>query len=212
MSTEPIVPASVSPPKPAPVRAVRVEYVAFQDVAEHREFRFRVHEIEGPTERRVRVAVAAFAGRVRLQDGPDVCYQKLLQTLAEADVTSLETITMEDADLARYAEAHTKAPKHRSWSSTSAATPAAPREHVGTPAPERRAEAIVAVPVLQGGQRVRHAVYGLGVMSAPSGAHTTIHFDVDGPKRFVTAILAVDVLSTPQTWETGPRGKNRLCS
>jgi hypothetical protein len=212
MSTEPIVPASVSPPKPAPVRAVRVEYVAFEDVAEHREFRFRVHEIEGAIERRVRVAVAAFAGRVRLQDGPDVCYQKLLQTLAQADVTSLETITVDEADLARYAEAHTKAPKHRSWSSTSPATPVAPREHVGTPAPARRADPVVAVPAPQGGQRVRHAVYGLGVMSAPTGVHTVIHFDEDGPKRFVTAILAVDVLSTPHTWETGPRGKNRPCS
>jgi hypothetical protein len=81
------------------------------------------------------------------------------------------------------------------------ATPA--RERAAVPAPE---------PVLQGGQRVRHAVYGLGVMSAPTGAHTVIHFDEDGPKRFVTAILAVDVLSEPQTWETGPRGKNRPCS
>ena len=212
MSAEPIVPASVSPPKAAPVRAMRVEYVDFQDVAEHREFRFRVHAIEGPIERRVRVAVSAFAGRVRLQDGPDVCYQKLLQTLAAADVTSLETITVDEADLARYAEAHTKAPKHRSWPATSPATPVAPREHAGTPAPARRAEPVVAVPVLQGGQRVRHAVFGLGVMSAPTGVHTVIHFDEDGPKRFVTAILAVDVLSTPHTWETGPRGKNRPCS
>ena len=209
MSAQPLAPPPVSTPR-TPVRVVRVEYVDFQDVAEHREFRFRVHGLEGVTQRRLRVAVAAFAGRVRLQDGPDVCYQKLLQTLAAADVTSPEMITVDEADLARYADEHTKPPKHRSWSATPA-TAVAPLEHPGPRASERPVAAGPA-PVLQGGQRVRHAVYGLGVMSAPSGAHTAIHFDVDGPKTFVTAILAVDVLSTPHTLETGPRGKNRPCS
>ena len=214
MSAEPTVLPVVSPPTPSPARALRVAYVGFQDVAEHREFRFRVHGLEGVTERCVRVAVAAFAGRVRLQDGPDVCYRKLVQTLAAADVTSLETITVDEADLARYADEHTKAPKHRSWSSTSPAPAVAPREHATSPASERLVAPVVAAPapLLQGGQRVRHAVYGLGVMSAPSGDHTAIHFDVDGPKRFVTAMLDVEVLSAPRAWETGPRGKNRLCS
>jgi hypothetical protein len=211
MSPEPIVAASVPLPKPSPPRAVRIEYVDFHEVAEHREFRYRVHGPEGAADCSVRVAVAAFAGRVRLQDGPDVCYQKLLRTLATADVTSLETITVDEADIARYADEHTKAPKHRSWSSTSPAA-VAPREPA-PPASGRRAVPVaVPAPVLQGGQRVRHAVYGLGVMSAPSGAHTSIHFDVDGPKRFVTALLAVEILSAPHAWETAPRGKNRLCS
>src|SRR6186997_3352513 len=40
MSPE-ILPAPVSPPAPSPAKAPRVEYVDFQDVAEHREFRFR---------------------------------------------------------------------------------------------------------------------------------------------------------------------------
>lgn len=211
MSSEPTVPASVSPPPPSPARALRVEYVDFQDVAEHREFRFRVHGAEGATERRLRVAIAAFAGRVRLQDWPDVCYQKLLGMLASSNGAASETIMVDEADLAGYADAHTKAPKHRSWSSTSPATGVAPREPAARP-PERRPVVAHAEPVLQGGQRVRHAVFGLGVMSAPAGAHTLIHFDQDGPKRFVTSMLDVDVLSAPRTWETGPRGKNRLCS
>jgi len=211
MSAEPNVPAAVSPSSPSGARAMRVAYAGFQDVGGHREFRYRVQGPEGTTEQTVRVAIDAFAGRVRLQDGPDVCYQMLLRALATPEVAVPETITVDDADLARYAEAHTKAPKHRSWSSTSPATPAAPREHAAAPVAERQAVP-VPMPVPQGGQRVRHAVYGLGVMSAPTGVHTVIHFDEDGPKRFVTAILAVDVLSTPQTWETGPRGKNRPCS
>ena len=61
----------------------------------------------------------------------------------------------------------------------------------------------------RGSQRISHAVFGLGVMSAPTGIHTMIHFDQDGSKRFVTSMLNVDLLSAPQAWETSVRGKNR---
>jgi len=213
MSAE-ILPASVSPPAPSPARALRVEYVDFQDVAEHREFRFRVRATEGVTEWSVRVAIAAFAGRVRLQDGPDVCYQKLLRRLAAGEAGLPETITVDDADLAGYAAEHTKAPKHRSWSLASPAADVLPAGPVAAPVVPRRAAPVADVPppVLQGGQRVSHAVFGLGVMSAPTGVHTVIHFDQDGAKRFVTSMLDVDILSAPQTWETTLRGKNRLRS
>jgi hypothetical protein len=196
MSAEPIVPASVSPPKAAPVRAMRVEYVDFQDVAEHREFRFRVHAIEGPIERRVRVAVSAFAGRVGFRTGPMSAIRSCSRPWLRADVTSMETITVDEADLARYAEAHTKAPKHRSWSATSPATPVAPREHAGTPAPARRPSPSWLFPCSRGGRRPPRGLRPRGDERA-DGVHTVIHFDEDGPKRFVTAILAVDVLSTP---------------
>jgi hypothetical protein len=211
MSAE-ILPASVSPPAPSPAKALRVEYVDFQDVAEYREFRFRVRRTEEATDWRVRVAVAAFAGRVRLQDGPDVCYQKLLRTLATADAAVPETITVDETELAGYADEHTKAPKHRSWSLASPTAEVLPAGQVAPPVVARRAAPVVAVtaPVLKGGQRISHAVFGLGVMSAPTGVHTLIHFDQDGPKRFVTSMLDVDLLSAPHTWETTVRGKNRL--
>jgi hypothetical protein len=206
MSAQPF-PLPVAPTaSPRPV--VRLEYVDFQDVAEHREFRFRMRGLDVASEVRVRIALAAFAAcRVRLQDGPDVCYQKLVRAAA-ADPVVPEVIALEDADLRSYAEAHTNAPKHRSWSSS-------------TPSPElvaapdgptlpARAFASVPEPPRQGGQRVNHAVFGLGVMSSPSAGHTVVCFDQDGPRRFITSMLEVDILSAPQTWETSPRGKNRL--
>ena len=69
--------------------------------------------------------------------------------------------------------------------------------------------AAIPVPVLEGGQRVSHAIFGLGVMSSPSGGRTVISFDENGPRTFVTKLLEVDLLSAPHTWETTPRGKNR---
>jgi hypothetical protein len=202
MTTQPL-PPPVSPP--ASLRpVVRVEYVDFQDVAEHREFRFRLRGLDGSSEVRIRVALSAFAAcRVRLQDGPAVCYQKLLRTAA-GDSAVPEMIAIEEVDLVAYAEAHTSAPKHRSWSSS---TPSP--EVVATPAASRLDRA--PEPPLEGGQRVSHAVFGLGVMSPPSAGHTVVCFDQDGPRRFVTSMLEVDILSAPHMWETGPRGKNRLC-
>ena len=216
MSAESLTPAPVSPPR-TPVRVVRVEYVDFHDVGEYREFRFRVRVLDGVAEVRARIAVAAFGpGRMRLQDGPDLCYRKVVEAVAAAgDAATPETIMIEEADLTGYAEGHKTVPKHRSWSSPSpeatatappadpAALPVARRTAATPPAPEA---------VLEGGQRVCHPVFGLGVMSPSSGGRTVVCFDQDGPKTFVTALLEVDVLSAPRAWETTPRGKNRPCS
>ena len=209
MSAEPVLPPVSPPASPRPV--VRVEYVDFQDVSEHREFRFCMRGLDGSSEVRIRIALAAFgACRVRLQDGPDVCYQKLLRTAAADAAVIPEMIAMGDVDLLAYAEAHTNAPKHRSWSSST------PSPEVVAPAdptlpPPARTFASVPEPRLEGGQRVSHAVFGLGVMGKPSAGHTVVCFDQDGPRRFVTSMLEVDILSAPQAWETTPRGKNRLC-
>ena len=223
MSAEPLLPPPVSPPPPSPLltpgRVVRLEYVDFQDVAEYREFRLRVRTLDGSNDVRVRIPIAAFhTGRLRLQDGPDICYQKLLQAEGASDTASPETITIDEVELARYADGHKSVQKHRSWSSPSPdaavaepANPANPAE----PPPARRATPVVSSvpePVLEGGQRVSHAVFGLGVMRSPSGGRTVVSFDEDGPKTFITSLLEVDLLSAPHTWETTPRGKNRPCS
>ena len=85
MATQ-LLPLPPLPPQPSSGRFVRIEYVDFQNVAEHREFRLRAYLPEGSAEFRFRIAVAAFdARRVRLQDGPDVCYQKLLRAVAAGE-------------------------------------------------------------------------------------------------------------------------------
>jgi hypothetical protein len=204
------------PPPPSPGRLLRVEYLDFQNVAEHREFRLRAFGPDGSTEFRFRIAVAAFgAGQVRLQDGPDVCYQKLLRAVAAGETASPDVISIDDAELARYREAHTPPPKRSaSWSSTTTKASVA-QKPPRTPSPRlpvARPVASDAEPTLEAGQRVRHAVFGVGVTTSSSGGRTVVHFDEDGVKTFVTSMLDVAVLSAPHTWETGPRGMNRPCA
>jgi len=215
MSAQPLLPPPV-PPAPSPGRFVRVEYLDFQDVAEHREFRLRVCGLDGSTEFRLRIAFAAFAaGGVRLQDGPEVCYQKLLRAVAAGETASPDALTIGDADLATYREAHTKVPKHRTWTPSSRPTPdIVPRRQPRRPSPQLPVAPLVAsdgVPALEEGQRVSHAIFGVGVTASSSRGHTVVRFDQDGPKTFLTSLLKVDVLSAPHTWEAGPRGVNRPC-
>jgi hypothetical protein len=115
----PSLPVSPAPP---PGHALRVEYLDFQDVDGHREFRFHVYGPDGSGEFRMRIANAAFdARRVRMQDGPDLCYQKLLREIA-AGVTARDDVsTIDDADLVRYRDDHTAVAKRRAISPATAA-------------------------------------------------------------------------------------------
>jgi hypothetical protein len=202
------------PAPPSSGRPVRIEYLDFQNVAEHREFRLRAYGPDGSTEFRFRIAVAAFgAGRVRLQDGPDVCYQKLLRAVAAGETASPDVVSIDDLELASYREAHTPVPKHRSINRSSTPIRAiVPRKPPRTPSPRLPVAPLVtndAELAFEAGQRVSHAVFGVGVTNSSSAGHTVVHFDQDGLKTFVTSMLDVAVLSAPHTWETGPRGNNR---
>jgi hypothetical protein len=96
--------------------ALRVEYVGFVDTAAGREYSMTVQE--GAGERRSFVLVIAneaFASRnARYQDGPDICYQKLVVTLASSPAASAERIALSDEDLWAYRHAHApRQPRHR---------------------------------------------------------------------------------------------------
>ena len=202
------------PPPPSAARFVRVEYLDFKNVPDHREYRLAVCGPDGPAEFRFRIPVAAFgAGRVRLQDGPDVCYQKLLRAVAAGETASPAVVTIDDVELASYREAHTHVPKHRSWTpSLPPKPPFVPRTQPTPRSPQLPVAPLATnntEPVFDEGQRVSHAVFGIGVTTSSSRSHTIIRFDEDGPRTFVTSRLKVEVLSAPHTWETGPRGKNR---
>jgi hypothetical protein len=197
-------------------RLARVEYLGFQNVAEDRVFRLRVLGPDGSIEHRLSIPIAAFAsGRARLQDGPDVCYQRLLRAVAAGDPASCDVIAIEDAELASYREAHTPVRKRRAWNPASRPPPAnPPPKHARVVSAELPAAALVTndTPAgLEEGQRVSHAVFGVGVTTSTGGGHTVVRFDQDGPKTFVTSMLELDVLSGPHTWESGPRGNNRPC-
>src|SRR5687768_42297 len=98
MSFEPLFPPP-SPPS-SPGGFVRIEYRGFGNLEKHREFRFRIIRPEGASEIRLHIVMAAFGdGRIRLQDGPDVCYQRLLRFVEAAEV-NVDLITIDDAELA----------------------------------------------------------------------------------------------------------------
>lgn len=207
--------------EPLPGHAVRVEYLDFRDVDEHREFRFHVYGLGGSSEFRMRIANAAFdAHRVRMQDGPDLCYQKLRRAISAGLTPPTDASTIDDVDLLRYRDDHSEVAKRRSRPPVSAETaPAAPPKPAPyrpstrrTVPPKVPAAPLVATdiePALEEGQRVKHAVFGMGVTTAATSARTVVSFDRDGPRSFVTSMLEVEVLSAPHTWETSSRGTNR---
>ena len=228
MSDQPLLPQRVFPAAAA-ARAPRVEYVDFQDLDEHREYRFRIYGAEGSSEIRMRIANAAFdAGRVRMQDGPDVCYQKLLRAITAGETPGPGVIPIADGDLLSYRDEHVHVAKRRKRTPPPAqagAPPDAPflephrqtqyRPRTPRPASPRAAApapaTIDAAPALEEGQRVNHAIFGVGVTAVTTRAHTVVRFDVDGPRTFVTSMVQLEVLSGPHTWETTARGVNRPC-
>jgi hypothetical protein len=212
MSAEPILP---HPAQPSPRRLARVEYLDFRDVPDYREYRLAVCGPDGPAEFRFRIAASAFgAGGVRVQDGPDVCYQKLLRAVAAGETVSPDVVAIGDIELASYREAHTPVPKHRPWTAALPSKPPfVPRTKPTPRSPQLPVAALATNDTEAGldeGRRVRHAAFGIGVVTSSSGGHTTVCFDEGGPRTFVKSMVKLEVLSAPHTWETGPRGKNRL--
>jgi hypothetical protein len=228
MSAEPILAPAPPVPKPTlPRLSVRIEYLDCRTLPEYREYRLAACGPDGPVESRFRIAMAAFdAGRVRIQDGPDVCYQKLLRSVVAGETASPDVVVIEDAELASYRTAHTPVPKHRSWSPSSTPSPDSSPASSSTakppyvphhpPRPRSPEPPVAPSPTsnhaargLAEGQRVSHSVFGIGVTTGSTGGRTTVHFDEDGSKTFVTSMLELEVLSAPHTWETTSRGKNR---
>jgi hypothetical protein len=193
---------------------IRIQYLDCQGKADYREYRLALHSQEGTAEVRVRIPVAAFAAnRVLLQDGPDVCYQRLLRMASAGEVPSDNLIVIDGAELAAYREAHTPAPRR---SVTPRSLPKrAPITRI--PVPDKRPKLPVAAAPppaevdhgFDEGLRVSHAIFGRGVTMASSGGRTNVQFDDHGVKSFVTSLLKLETLSAPHEWEAGPRGKNR---
>jgi|SRR5215470_4905658 len=104
-----------------------VEYVGFRTGEDRREYLLRSHLGPEVQEYTVGIALAAFAaGRVRLQDGPEICYLKVLRELQSTEAGAARTpyLTVSDAELADYVAAHTPLPRGRGSFSASATTAA----------------------------------------------------------------------------------------
>lgn len=90
-----------APPKLA------LNYVGFQDVQDRREYALDARLGEQTRRYTVWIELAAFSKRqALLQEGPDICYQKLLHELAGSEMQRVESIGVTDVDLAAYRESH----------------------------------------------------------------------------------------------------------
>jgi hypothetical protein len=95
--------------------AARIEYVGFVDTDLAREYSLVVQEAAAEAKTFVLViAKEAFNSKnARYQDGPDICYQKVLATLAAAPAEG-GRIVLSEEDLYHYRHAHApKPPRHR---------------------------------------------------------------------------------------------------
>ena len=45
--------------------------------------------------------------------------------------------------------------------------------------------------------RIKHDTFGLGTIQEIDVRHTTIHFDDDGPKKFITSMLRMEKSNVP---------------
>jgi hypothetical protein len=94
--------AGSSNPKP-----IAIQYQGFQDVRDRREYRFDARRGEQARRYTVWIELAAFSSRqARLQDGPDICYQKLARDVAGVEFQGPDGIQVTDSDLAAYRETH----------------------------------------------------------------------------------------------------------
>ncbi len=96
-------PARIAPQAAPPAHEVRLEYRGFRNTELRREFLVRARL--GTAERDYVVAIphAAFADRrVSMQDGPDVCFQRLRRELSAGALEDLDRLDISDDELASY--------------------------------------------------------------------------------------------------------------
>ena len=92
-----------------------VEYVGFRSASDRREYLLRAHHGPEIHEYTIGIAHAAFAaGRARFQDGPEICYLRLLRELEAAEsVPRADHFTITDQELTDYVTAHTPPARRR---------------------------------------------------------------------------------------------------
>jgi len=90
---------------------ITIEYVGFRTSTKRREYLLRSHFGPAIRDYTVGIALADFsAGRARFQDGPEICYLKLVRELeaqAAGATPGADDLTVTDVELAAYVTAHT---------------------------------------------------------------------------------------------------------
>jgi hypothetical protein len=125
--TEPVdaeaVTAAPAGAKPAPPQAITIRYLGFKDVDGRRQYALSAQRGLETSRYTVSIELAAFSKKqALLQDGPDICYQKLRE-LSAVELQPGGDVEVTEEELAAYRETHSRAPR-RTFSSP--AEPAAP--------------------------------------------------------------------------------------
>jgi len=108
----------IGPPRPTPPPTL--EYLGFRNGLGRREYLLMQRYPAGPRDYTVWIPDSAFAARqVLLQDGPAVCYEKLLGVLAAAEPTAERCFEVTADELLAYRTAHTPV-KRQSFASKQA--------------------------------------------------------------------------------------------
>ena len=58
-------------------------------------------------------------------------------------------------------------------------------------------------------ERVSHSIYGLGTINEINELHTTIDFDQNGRRKFVTSIVQLEPTDVPAPAPTGGRARSK---
>jgi hypothetical protein len=103
--------------KMAAPKPVTIRYLGFHDGPGRREYVLDAQRGDQTGRYTLWIALSAFSSRhALLQDGPEICYQKLVRELSDAELQGSNGMAVTETDLASYREAHTR-PVRRGFSS-----------------------------------------------------------------------------------------------
>ncbi len=134
--------ANAHAPLTAPAKArapasihVLLEYLGFRNTPGRREYFLRAQSGAEVREYTVWIPHTAFALRqALLQDGPDICYQKLRRELSASESGGATCIGVTESELLDYRDAHTTPPRR---SSPRPASPPRTQQMTGSSLPRR---------------------------------------------------------------------------
>jgi hypothetical protein len=98
----------------APAGQPTVQYVGFDDVPDRRNYHLIVQQGDAVRELTVWIPRDAFTRRAAaVQDGPDICFQKLVRELSGRGLEGPATIGVTDVDLVTYKQSREPQPAKR---------------------------------------------------------------------------------------------------
>lgn len=115
-------PLAIEPAAPAAPKPISIRYLGFKDVDGFRQYTLQAQRGLETNRYTVSIELAAFSKKhALLQDGPDICYQKLRE-LSLLELLAPGAVEVTESDLAAYRETHSRTPR-RTFSSPAPEAP-----------------------------------------------------------------------------------------